>query len=103
MATSALALNFKKSPVIDMEIDQKQEKDSYRSYEAQKIHSLVLAAAGTRDSRNLNSLLDDLEDFLKKDEAPILKAICELSINSQSHIHDALHLPFEFQKDKRFA
>ena len=70
-------------------------REPYRSIDAVRIHSSLFSYIRNPTELNLNRFTQTLNKINNTQR----EAINELSINGHSHIHDALHLPFEIHKN----
>jgi hypothetical protein len=76
------------------------DKKEGRSTEAQQLHRLIMQACDARDHRELRDCLQRVSNYINGIPSSIL---LECGVNKNSHLDDALHLPFERQNNKRFA
>jgi ankyrin repeat protein len=75
-------------------------KKEGRSEKAQQLHRLIMQVCDARDQRDLDICLQRVSHFIDDYSSFIL---LERSVNKNSHLDDALHLPFERQENNRFA
>lgn len=69
-----------------------------RSEKAQGLHRLIMAACRAENELVLKHCLSEIAKYIDHNSSNIL---LELSVSNDSHLDDAMHLPFEIQKNDR--
>ncbi|MBS0286125.1 MAG: hypothetical protein JSR17_02445, partial [Proteobacteria bacterium] len=71
-----------------------------RTDKAQQLHTFVMASCNATNEKDLEKNLSNIKYFIDINASAIL---LERSANQDSHLNDALHLPFSCQQNKQFA